>query len=217
MERPAERITLAKPFAASSPPLSPPPQTKPSKSSSPPGLMPAALVELRNAAATYDYLRSTGDATEFWEALRLARSHRAVAPKEGSSLSIPAPEEEASIRQALDTVRERFSGMVEELRLFLEGAPGLPEPAERFEMALAFLMASSREHDYVSVWLREPAKHRSKAADKLRSLAKITDPYREALRPWSLDADPPAAKPSGIPNTIKASSNENQAGESPAG
>jgi hypothetical protein len=196
MERPAKRITRAKPFAASSPPQSPPPQIAPAKASPHPGLMPAALVELRSAAATYDYLRSTGDATEFWEALRLARSNRAVEPREGSALSIPGADEEASIRQALGTVRERFSGMVGELRLFLEGTSGLPEPAERFEMALAFLMASSREHDFVSLWLREPAKHRSKAADKLRSLAVITDPYREALRPWSLDSEPSSEKPS---------------------
>lgn len=153
----------------------------------PPGLMPATLLELRSAAATYDFLRSTGDGTEFWEALRLARSHRGVAPP-----SVPGPEEAASIRQALDSLRERFSGMVGELRLFLEEASGLPEPSERFEMALAFLMASTREHDFVSLWLREPAKHRAKAAEKLRSMAAITDPYREALQPWSLDAEPPA-------------------------
>lgn len=153
----------------------------------PPGLMPAALQELRSAAATYDFLRSTGDGIEFWEALRLARNHRGVAPQ-----SVPGPEEETSIRQALESLRERFSGMVGELRLFLEESDGLPQPSERFEMALAFLMASTREHDFVSLWLREPAKHRMKAADKLRSLASITDPYREALKPWSLDAESPA-------------------------
>ncbi len=170
MERPAARATLAPPSASS------------------PGLMPATLLELRSAAATYDFLRSTGDTTEFWEALRLARSHRAVAPQ-----SVPGPEEQASIRQALDSLRERFSSLVGELRLFLDGSTGLPEPSERFEMALAFLMASTREHDFVSLWLREPAKHRIKAAEKLRSLAAITDPYREALQPWSLDGEAPAA------------------------
>ena len=160
----------------------------------PAGLMPAALLELRSAAATYDFLRSTGDGTEFWEALRLARSHRGVTPQ-----VVPGEEEAASIRQALESLRERFSGMVGELRLFLEESTGLPQPSERFEMALAFLMASTREHDFVSLWLKEPAKHRLKAAEKLRSMAAITDPYREALKPWSLEAEPPEAKASDEP------------------
>ena len=123
---------------------------------------------------------------------------------------MPGSGEAASIRQALDTVRERFAGLVGELRTFLEGVPGLPEPSERFEMALAFLMASSREHDFVSVWLREPTKHRDKAADKLRSLASITDPYREALRPWSLDAEQSADDLSGGQERTEA-----QQGDSP--
>jgi hypothetical protein len=146
------------------------------------GLQDAALLELRQAAATYDFLRAQGDPVEFWEALRLARNRRSV-PPDG-----PAPDEPTrhAITQALEGVRERLMGMVAELRALLDGAPGIPEPGERFEMALAFLMASPREHEAVAAWLKEPERHRSKAADKLRSLAAITDPYREALKPWSL-------------------------------
>jgi hypothetical protein len=150
------------------------------------GLQDAALLELRCAAATYDFLRASGDPVEFWEALRLARSRRAVNP----TAAAPGAPEQAAIQQALEGIRERFMGMVAELRDYLQGLPGLPEPAERFEMALAFLMASSRETDFVALWLKEPDRHRGKAADKLRSLAEITDPYREALKPWSLDAPP---------------------------
>src|SRR5256885_824556 len=57
--------------------------------------------------------------------------------------------------------------------------------SDRFEMALAFLLASSREHQAVARWLAEPGRHEAKAAEKIRSLATITDPYREALLPRS--------------------------------
>ena len=190
MDRPAERGTLARPSTKNVPPAPP----APAKSGLPPGLMPAALLELLSAAATFDDLRSTGDPTEFWETLRLARSRRALAPQPGGEVSIPGADEDTSIRQALDGVRERFSELVGEFRYFLESVTGLPEPAERFEMALAFLMASSRESEFVTLWLKEPDKHRSKAAEKLRSLAAITDPYREAMKPWSLDGPAPDSK-----------------------
>lgn len=167
MERPGERGTAT-----------PPPRIKPSL----PALMPAALDELRSAAATYDFLRSTGDPTEFWEVLRLARSKRALTPPAVA----PEEKDETSMRQALDGIRERFSELVGEVRYVLESATGLPEPAERFEMAFAFLMASARENEFAPL-LADPDRQRSKTAEKLRSLAGITDPYREALKPWSLD------------------------------
>jgi hypothetical protein len=171
MERPGERGTAT-----------PPPRNKPSL----PALMPAALDELRSAAATYDYLRATGDPAEFWETLRLARSKRALVPPPGAAAAAPGEKEETSMRQALDGIRERFSELVGEVRYVLESATGLPEPAERFEMAFAFLMASARENEFAPL-LADPDKQRSKTAEKLRSLAGITDPYREALKPWSLD------------------------------
>jgi hypothetical protein len=180
MNRPGERSTVTRP------PTSVPPPPAPSKPALPAGLMPAALEELKSAAATYDYLRSTGDPTEFWETLRLARSRRALAPQPEGAVAVPDEKTETSMRQALDGVRERFSELVGELRYVLEKATGLPEPADRFEMALAFLMASARENEFTAL-MAEPDKHRSKAAEKLRSLATITDPYREAMKPWSLD------------------------------
>lgn len=182
MDRPLQRGILQRPTTKSVPPP-PPPQAKTGLA---PGLMPAALEELKSAAATYDYLRSTGDPVEFWETLRLARSRRALAPQPAGEVAIPGAEEDTSIRQALDSVRDRFCELVGELRCYLEDVPNLPQPADRFEMALAFLMASSRDSEFATLWLKEPDKHRSKAAEKLRGLASITDPYREAMKPWTL-------------------------------
>src|SRR5204863_325953 len=85
------------------------------------------------------------------------------------------------------------SAMVENLRRFLRPLPELPEPQDRFEMALAFLLASGREYQTIAKWLAEPGKHEAKAAEKIRSLAAITDPYREALKPWTLQVPAPAA------------------------
>lgn len=174
MERPPERITLARPTAA------------PAGPALPPGLMPAALAELRSAAATFDFLRSTGDPVEFWEALRLARARRGLKPMPGGELAVPGPDEEKILRAELDVIRGRFIELVGEFRDFLKDTPNLPEPEERLEMAIAFLLASSREHEFISTWIKEPDAHRTKAADKLRSLATITDPYREAMLPWKL-------------------------------
>ena len=183
MDRPAERITLQ---SASAKDL--PSGKSARKSALPAGLQPGALAELQSAAATFDYLRSTGDPVEFWEALRLARSRRGLPAVEGCAVQAPDADADAALRKELDALRERFVELVGELRDFLKDTPGLPQPEERFELSLAFLMASSREHEAVAQWIREPDKHRGKAAEKLRGLATITDPYREALKPWSLGA-----------------------------
>jgi len=181
MNRPAAPLTPSRaPGAATPPPPTKAPATRK------PGTDDVALTELRNAGATYDHLRKKGDPVQFWETLRLARSRRAIiAPLEGEAPA-PAPEVEASIVHELDLIRRQSAVLVRDLRSFLKKLPGLPEPADRLEMALAFLLASMREHQAVARWLAEPAKHEGKAAEKLRSLAAITDPYREALHPWVL-------------------------------
>jgi hypothetical protein len=211
MNRPAVPITPSRVPGASAPKQAamPAPTPKPMPSPTnvpaprPPGTDAVALTELRNAGVTYDYLRKKGDPVQFWETLRLSRSRRAiVAPPEGDPPA-PAPEIEASIVHELDLIRRQSAPLVRDLRRFLKKVAGLPEPADRLEMALSFLLASLREHQAVARWLAEPAKHEAKAAEKLRSLAAITDPYREALLPWTLkvpvieDKDPePAAKSS---------------------
>jgi hypothetical protein len=155
----------------------------------------AALTELRNACATYDYLRSKGDPAQFWEMLRLARSRRALlAPPEGAAPA-PAPDVETGMVDELDALRRHYAPLVRNLRRYLKNVPGLPEPLDRLEWALAFLLVSAREHQGIARWLAEPGKHEAKAGEKLRSLATITDPYREALKPWTLQgsvADPEA-------------------------
>jgi hypothetical protein len=137
--------------------------------------------------------------------LRLARSRRAIpAPEEGQEFVPPAPEVEASIVTELDFIRRSYSQLVRDLRRLLKQLPGVPEPGDRLEMALAFLLASTREHQAVAKWVAEPDKLGSKAAEKIRSLATITDPYREALKPWVLVTtgmfdDAPKAKASPKP------------------
>src|SRR5262249_42673935 len=76
---------------------------------------------------------------------------------------------------------------------------------DRLEMALAFLLVSPREHQAVTRWLAEPRFHEPKAVEKLRSLAAITDPYREALLPWTLKVVPiPDDAPAPAPAPAKA-------------
>jgi hypothetical protein len=144
----------------------------------------AALTELRNAAATYDHLRGRGDPVEFWEALRLARNRRSL-----TASAEPTPEAEADMVKELASIRRLMSPMVAALRRFLKPVSGLPGPLERFELALAFLLVSPREHQSISKWT-DPALHGGKAVEKLKSLAAITDPYREALLPWTLQGAP---------------------------
>jgi hypothetical protein len=137
---------------------------------------------------TYDFLRKRGDPTQFWEVLRLARSRRAIAaPPDGEPFVPPAPEVEASIVTELDFIRRQHAQLVRDLRRFLKQVPGLPEQADRLEMALAFLLAPTREHQAIARWVAEPDKHGAKASEKIRGLAAITDPYRDALRPWVLE------------------------------
>jgi hypothetical protein len=191
MHRPA---TLSRPPGNAPPrstsvkPPAPPPKPRPA------GTDEAALNELRQAAFTYDYLRAKNDPVQFWETLRLARNRRAF--DESTPLS---PALEQSVRHELELIRRQHSAMVENLRRFLRPLSGLPEPQDRFEMALAFLLASSREHQAIAKWLAEPGKHEAKAAEKLRSLAAITDPYREALKPWTLQVPAPVAEPEPLP------------------
>ncbi|HVE43184.1 MAG TPA: hypothetical protein VNM14_25135 [Planctomycetota bacterium] len=178
-----------------------------------PGTDPTALAELRNAGATYDFLRRKGDPAQFWEMLRLARCRRTIiAPPEGDAPA-PAPEVEASIVHELDSIRRQMGPLARDLRRYLENIPGLPEPSDRFEMALAFLLVSAREQQAVTRWLAEPGKHESKAAEKLRSLAAITDPYREALQPWTLQASTVAAA---SPETVEVTFSEIEVPPPPA-
>jgi hypothetical protein len=154
----------------------------------------AALNELRNAGATFDFLRKKGDPAQFWEMLRLARSRRVIIAPPTGEAPPPSAELEAAIVHELDLIRRQHESLVRDLRTYLANTPGLPEPPDRLEFALAFLLASPREHQAVAKWLAEPGKHDAKAAEKLRSMAAITDPYREALQPWTLNltlaADP---------------------------
>src|SRR6185503_1949321 len=149
----------------------------------PSGVDRAVLEELRAAARTYDYLRQFGDPIEFWEAVRLARARRS-APDPGAKGNGAA---DAALADELQVIRRQLSPMVRDLRRFLERVPDLPPTGEALEVALGFLLASSKEHQAVAKWLAESDKHLAKAASKLRSLYTIAAPYLEVLRPWSLD------------------------------
>jgi hypothetical protein len=188
-------------------------QSSPMPENLPPGIDRAVLDELRQAVRTYDYLRQFGEPIEFWEAVRLARAHRGIsesAPEE------PGPAEEG-LAEELQVLRRQLSPMVRDLRRFLQNVPDIPPPGERLEIALGFLLASSRQHEAVAKWLADSDKHLEKAASKLRGLADIAAPYIEVLRPWTLDgekatftmeepaaaaAPPPPAAPVSIENDI---------------
>src|SRR4029453_3101041 len=102
-------------------------------------------------------------------------------------------------------IRRQSAALVRDLRRLLKQLPGLPEPADRLEMALAFLLAPPRQHQALAKWVAEPDKHASKAAEKIRGLAAITDPYLVALKPWKLetkgsfDDAPPKSQPKPAP------------------
>jgi hypothetical protein len=175
----------------------------------PPGIDRAVLEELRQAVRTYDYLRQFGEPIEFWEAVRLARARRGIS--ESAPEDQPGPAEEG-LAEELHVLRRQLSPMVRDLRRFLQNVPDLPPPGEKLEIALGFLLASSRQHEAVAKWLADSDKHMEKAASKLRGLAEVAAPYLEVLRPWSLDGeqatftmeeDPPAPVPA-APVTIDA-------------
>ncbi|HVE43217.1 MAG TPA: hypothetical protein VNM14_25300 [Planctomycetota bacterium] len=186
MSDPLDKITLS--LRPKPPEGSAAPKGDPSTEPLPSGMDRAVLDELRAAARTYDYLRQFGDPIEFWEAVRLARSRRcAPDPSKGKGSADPGLAEE------LQVIRRQLSPMVRDLRRFLEKVPELPPAGEALEVALGFLLASSKEHQAVAKWLAESDKHLAKAASKLRSLATIAAPYLEVMRPWSLDGKYSAA------------------------
>lgn len=154
----------------------------------PSGIDRAVLEELLQATRTYDYLREFGEPIEFWEAVRLARARRGVA--EGAVADSNGPD--AGLVEELNVIRRQLSPMVRDLRTFLKRVPDLPPPGEALEVALGFLLASSKEHKAVAKWLAESDEHLDKAAGKLRSLYAIAAPYLDVLRPWTLDGKPPA-------------------------
>jgi hypothetical protein len=154
----------------------------------PQGIDRAVLEELLQATRTFDYLRAFGQPIEFWEAVRLARARRGVA--EGKVADSDGPD--AGLLEELQVIRRQLSPMVRDLRAFLKRVPDLPPPGEALEVALGFLLASSKEHKAVAKWLSESDEHLDKAASKLRSLYTIAAPYLDVLRPWSLDGKPPA-------------------------
>jgi hypothetical protein len=165
----------------------------------PQGIDRAVLEELIQATRTYDYLRAFGQPIEFWEAVRLARARRGVAEGKEADSNGPDP----GLTEELQVIRRQLSPMVRDLRLFLRRVPELPPPGEALEVALGFLLASSKEHKAVAKWLSESDEHLDKCAGKLRSLYAIAEPYLGVLRPWSLDGKPPAP-PAGAPAAAAA-------------
>lgn len=148
----------------------------------PSGVDRAVFEELRAATRTYDYLRRFGDPIEFWEAVRLARARRSAPDPDAKGGAA-----DSGLADELQVIRRQLSPMVRDLRRFLEKVPDLPAAGEKLEVALGFLLASSKEHQAVAKWLAESDKHLAKAASKLRSLSEIAAPYLEVLRPWTLD------------------------------
>jgi hypothetical protein len=181
---PSERITLAlRPRVA--PEGAPKPAVVAGKTTLPPGLDHAVYAELKQATLTFDYLSRFGEPVEFWEAVRLARSRRGVTV--GADGSVNEEAGDNGLADELQAIRRQLSPMVRDLRRYLVNVPDLPPKGESLEVALGFLLASSREHQAVAKWLAESDKHLGKAASKLRSLSEIAAPYLEVLRPWSLD------------------------------
>jgi len=180
---PLEKITLAlKPKAA------PEGASKPKSSEPlPQGVDAAVLDELRQATRTFDYLRKFGEPIEFWEAVRLARARRGVAEDAVDS----GKGVDEGLVEELRVIRRQLSPMVHDLRRFLRRVPDIPQEGEALEVALGFLLASSKEHKAVAKWLAESDEHLSKAASKLRSQSEIAKPYLEVLRPWNWDGKPP--------------------------
>ena len=181
MNHPSERITLAlRPKAAPEAGAKPPP-TPAQRPPLPAALDPRVYDELKQATITYDHLSRFGDPVEFWEAVRLARSNRGVTEAADGSSS------DNGLAEELQAIRRQLSPMVRDLRRYLAKVADVPKAGEPLEIALGFLLASSREHQAVAKWLAESDKHLGKAASKLRSLYEIAEPYLEVLRPWSLD------------------------------
>ena len=169
----------------------------------PPGIDRAVLDEMRQAIRTYDYLRQFGEPIEFWEAVRLARAHRGVSEEAAEGESGVQTQ---GLAEELQVLRRQLSPMVRDLRRFLKNIPDLPPAGEKLEIALGFLLASSRQHEAVAKWLAESDKHLEKAASKLRGLADVAAPYLEVLRPWSLDGELQAAEaaaPKPVPEFVE--------------
>jgi hypothetical protein len=186
---PSERITLSQ--KARSAAVSAPKPAAPS-ASLPPGIDPAVLAELKAAVLTFEYLRGFDEPIEFWEAVRLARAGRGVSTAVTLEEESAPPSDDSGMADELEAIRRQLSPMVRELRRFLARVPDLPPPGEPLEVALGFLLASSKEHRFVAKWLAESDQHLEKAASKMRSLAAIASPYLEVLRPWTLGPSTPA-------------------------
>jgi hypothetical protein len=167
----------------------------------PPGIDRAVLAELKAAVLTYEYLRGFDEPIEFWEAVRLARAGRGVSDAATQEEESAPPLDDSGMADELQAMRRQLSPMVRDLRRFLARVPDIPPPGEPLEIALGFLLASSKEHRFVAKWLAESEQHLEKAASKLRSLAAIAAPYLEVLRPWTLGPSTPAptAKPVAAP------------------
>src|SRR6185436_18836497 len=112
---------------------------------------------------------------QFWEALLLASNRRAlVATGDGKPITFH-PGHEAALLKELEAVRVDGASLVQRLRGLLEGVPGLPEPADRLEMAIAFLLTSPRDRQAAARWLEDPGYFAERAAKKLQSLAIVSD------------------------------------------
>lgn len=162
------------------------PKPRESAGGAPPRIADASVMaELQIARAIFRHFEGRGEKIEIWEALLLSRQ-RAFTGRPDDAAAVAA--KEAHLRQEWESLRRQLSSTVLGFRERLGQTPGLPEPADRFEVALAFLLASARDRDWVERWLDQPNADPAKPAEKLSSIARITEPYLEILGPWSAPA-----------------------------
>jgi hypothetical protein len=156
----------------------------------PRGVNPDVLEDVRRVEQCRRIFDETHQEIEVWEVFcivmldadptRTAVERLTVQRKNGERQAFH--DGAAALFERLLKVRAQHGKFVRELRAFLGQLPVGSFGKDTMEMALGFIVASSRGRERAQMWLSEPSRFRQEAAGRLEDVISRTMNYQTALR-----------------------------------
>lgn len=169
---------------------------------------PQTVDDLRIVEQGSQLLAACGTRAEFWESFTLLKTGREAFQTELDRLAARRKENgeaklDPLLSQKLGQIKTQLSPLARQLREFLaKSSTGMLDGMKQ-DLALVFLMGSSKARQSVTRWVSDPAKSQAEAALKLKILSRLVDAYRRALLEARREGSPPRAAPD---TTVRAMS-----------
>jgi hypothetical protein len=169
---------------------------------------PQTVDDLRIVEQGSQLLAACGTRAEFWESFTLLKIGRSAFQSELDRLAARRKESgdakvDPLMVQKLGQIKTQLSPLARQLREFLAKSSAGMLDGMKQDLALVFLMGSSKARQSVARWVNDPAGNQAESALKLKILSRMVDGYRRALLEARREGSPPPAQPD---TTVRAMS-----------